>query len=72
MTDSPGTGVPPREGVTILTTCAHHGARGYCNLRVRKDGGEITLDPHVDGGCVIVLDEAAAIQLHELLGTWLG
>ncbi len=55
MTDSPQAGVPPREGVTILTTCAHHGARGFCNLRGRRDGGEITLDPHVYGGCVINL-----------------
>lgn len=66
MADDPGA----RE--TILATCANHGARGFCNLRASKHGGEITLDPHVDGGCVIILDEAGATRLHGLLGTWLG
>jgi hypothetical protein len=30
------------------------------------------LDPHVTGACVIILDEAAATALFDVLGTWLG
>lgn len=65
---------PPRDGNhrTISTTCQTHGGSGFCNLRVSKAGGDITLDPHVAGRCVIVLDEAAATQLFGVLGEWLG
>ncbi len=56
---------------TILATCQAHGARGFCNLRVSKAGGDIVLDPHVSGGCVVVLDEAAATALLHVLGEWL-
>lgn len=57
----------------IHTYCSQHGgARGFTNLVVRKRGGEIELDPHVNGGCVIVLDEAAATELFGILGEWLG
>ncbi|HSL08344.1 MAG TPA: hypothetical protein VK887_10265 [Pseudonocardiaceae bacterium] len=57
---------------TILTTCQVHGCRGFCNLRVRKIDGEIVLDPHVAGSCVLRLDEAAATQLFDILGEWVG
>jgi hypothetical protein len=30
------------------------------------------LNTHVDGSCVLSLDEAAAMQLFDLLGEWLG
>lgn len=57
---------------TIPTTCQIHGSKGFCNLRLTKTDGEIVLDPHVGGACVLRLDEGAATQLFELLGEWLG
>jgi hypothetical protein len=58
---------------TIPVTCGTHGGgRGFCNLRVTRAKGEITLDPHVTGQCVIVLDETAAATLSTLLREWLG
>ena len=58
--------------LTIIVTCSAHGARGFCNLRITKVGREITLDPHVAGGCVIVLDEIAASAVFDMFGEWLG
>ncbi len=57
---------------TISTTCQIHGSKGFCNLRVTKIDGEIVLNPHVDGSCVLRLDETAATQLFDMLGEWLG
>jgi hypothetical protein len=57
---------------TIPTTCQIHGCQGFCNLRVSKIGGEIVLNPHVDGSCVLRLDHTAASQLFDILGEWLG
>lgn len=58
---------------TIPVTCqTHGGARGFCNLRIRKVDGVIVLDPHVAGSCVIGLDEVAATALFDLLGAWRG
>jgi hypothetical protein len=34
--------------------------------------GKIVLDPHVTGGCVIVLEEKAANALLGVLQEWLG
>ncbi|MGH8602281.1 MAG: hypothetical protein ACREXR_05740 [Gammaproteobacteria bacterium] len=57
---------------TILTTCQIHGSQGFYNLRVSKVNGEIVLNPHVDGSCVLRLDYTAATQLFDILGEWLG
>jgi hypothetical protein len=57
---------------TLCITCQIHGSRGFCNLRISKVNGEIVLNPHVDGSCILSLDEAAATQLFDLLGEWLG
>jgi hypothetical protein len=57
---------------TIPTTCQIHGIRGFCNLRVSKVNGEIVLNLHVDGSSVLSFDEAAATQLFDILGGWLG
>lgn len=57
---------------TISVTCQIHGSKGFCNLRVTKTDGEIVLNPHVGGSCVLRLDEGAATQLFDLLGEWLG
>ncbi len=61
-----------RDRRTIPTTCRTHGAAGFCNLRVSKVNGNIVLDPHVDGSCVLELNEAAATALFDVLGEWLG
>jgi lipoate-protein ligase A len=59
---------------SIPCTCSVHGGTlGYPNLAVRRTGGgEIVLDLHQVGACVITLDEAAANQLFDVLGEWLG
>ena len=57
---------------TIAITCQIHGCRGFCNLRVSKVNGEIILNPHVDGSCILRFDEGAATQFFELLGELLG
>ena len=57
---------------TISITCQIHDSKGFCNLRVTKIDGEIVLNPHVDGSCVLRLDETAATQLFDILGEWLG
>ncbi|MGH3802742.1 MAG: hypothetical protein ACRDTD_21975 [Pseudonocardiaceae bacterium] len=57
----------------LPSTCTQHGdARGFTNLVVRRLDDGIELDPHAVGGCVVTLDEAAANQLFDLLGEWLG
>lgn len=57
----------------IPATCTQHGgARGFTNLVVKKLDGEIELDPHVTGGCVIKLDENGATALRDALTEWLG
>jgi hypothetical protein len=75
--------IPITEGATagasrdnrkaIPVSCAlHRGPRGFANLVVeRKRNGEIVLDPHVTGACVIIFDEDAATALFEVLRTWL-
>ena len=57
----------------IPVSCGvHKGPRGFTNLVVeRKPNGEIVLDPHVTGQCIIVLDAAAARALFNVLRTWL-
>lgn len=64
---------PPRDPNRRLlhVTCAIHGARGFCDLVVTKINGEIALNPHVDNSCVLILDEVAAITLHQALREWL-
>jgi hypothetical protein len=50
----------------------HRDPRGFANLVVElKPNGEIVLDPHVTGACFIILDEAGATALFDVLGTWL-
>lgn len=61
-----------RRSRTIPTTCVRHGTAGFTNLRVTQRGGDIELDPHVDGGCVLRLNETAATSLLKTLGELLG
>jgi hypothetical protein len=56
----------------IPATCAlHRGAAGFTNLMVKMSDRMIVLDPHVDGCCVITLNEAAARALYDVLTEWL-
>jgi hypothetical protein len=43
-----------------------------CNLRVTKVNGNIVLDPHVAGCCVITLDTDQASALRDTLTEWLS
>jgi hypothetical protein len=57
----------------IAATCTRHGgARGFTNLIVSKRDGEIELDAHATGGCVLRLDEGAARSMCETVLGWLG
>jgi hypothetical protein len=50
----------------------HQGALGFANVVVRQRGSLIELDCHLDGSCILTLDEGAATQLRDLLIKWLG
>lgn len=57
----------------IHATCTQHGgARGFTNVVLTKRGGEIELDPHVTGSCVITFDEDAASAVRDTITEWLG
>jgi hypothetical protein len=57
----------------IDASCTQHGgSRGFTNLVIRKRDGDIELDPHVTGGCLIKLDERGATALRDALTEWLG
>jgi hypothetical protein len=57
----------------IQASCSvHQGAVGFTNLVVSKRGGEIELNPHVDGSCLLTLSEDAACALRDVLIEWLG
>jgi hypothetical protein len=58
---------------TVPATCElHRGPIGFTNLLVSKRDGTIVLDPHVDGSCVIYLDQDGATELCDTLTEWLG
>ena len=56
----------------LMTTCQAHGAVGFTNLLVTKEGGFIVLNPHIGNCCVLRLNEQVATALYQLLGEWLG
>jgi len=57
----------------IHATCAlHRGPAGFANVVVSKRDGQIQIDCHVDGSCVLTLDEDEAIALRDALIAWLG
>jgi hypothetical protein len=72
------TGAPPTQGAgtnrkVIHASCTvHRGPAGFANLVVSKRNGQIELDSHVDGSCVLTLAEDAAIALRDALTQWLG
>jgi hypothetical protein len=62
-----------RRRVVIYASCSvHQVAVGFTNLVVSKRNGEIELDPHVDGGCLLTLSEDEACALRDALTEWLG
>lgn len=73
MADGATVGASGENSRTIPVSCAlHRGPRGFATLMVEKRGEKIALDVQVTGGCVIILDEAGAAALFDVLGTWLG
>ncbi len=64
----------PRDPRRVIhASCSvHRGAVGFTNLVVSKRGGEIELDPHVDGSCKLTLAEDAACALRDALTELLG
>jgi hypothetical protein len=57
----------------INASCTQHGGTpGFTNLVITKRDGDIELDPHVTGGCLIKLDEGGATALRDALTEWLG
>ncbi|MGH3825644.1 MAG: hypothetical protein ACRDQX_00500 [Pseudonocardiaceae bacterium] len=67
------TGAPCANRRAVGVTCAmHRGPRGFANLVLEKQDGEIIFDPHVTGECVLILDEDAAVVVRDALIEWLG
>lgn len=62
----------PNRRVIMCHCSTHGGPRGFTNLVLTKCDGEIEMNPHATGGCVIVLDEKAAAELFDCIGEWLG
>lgn len=59
--------------VVIPASCAvHGGSAGFTNVVIRKLDGEIELDPHVTGACLLRFKEDAATTLRDVLIEWLG
>ena len=72
MAEGATAGASRENRTAIPVSCAlHRGPRGFANLVVEKQGGEIVLDPHVTGACVIIFDDDAATTLFEVLRRWL-
>jgi hypothetical protein len=75
MTTGAGSGKPgrrdPNRRVIDIYCATHGGPRGFTPLVCTKVDDLIQLDPHAIG-CVLVLDEDAAIQLRDVLIEWLG
>jgi hypothetical protein len=56
-----------------MASCSvHRGAVGFCNLVVSKIDGDIELNPHADGCCLLTLSEDGATELRDVLTEWLG
>lgn len=71
MTDDHGRNVSCRRAIPV--TCTQHGGTpGFTNLVITQRDGDIELDPHVDRGCVLLLDETGARALSRALQELLG
>lgn len=67
-----GSGMSGNRRVIHVSCLTHSGTRGFANLVVSKHNGEIVMDPHVTGQCVLTLAEDEAIALRDALTEWLG
>ena len=67
-----GSGMSDNRRAISITCSVHGGTPGFTNLMVSQRDGDIVLDPHVTGACVIVLNETAATALFDFLGELLG
>lgn len=57
----------------IHASCSLHGGpAGFANVVLRKVDGEIELDPHVTGACVLRFVEHEAAALAGTILEWLG
>jgi hypothetical protein len=64
---------PHESRKVIHASCSvHQVAVGFTNLVVSKRNGQIVLDPHVDGSCLLTLSEDEACALRDVLIEWLG
>ncbi|HEY3894976.1 MAG TPA: hypothetical protein VGL88_06370 [Pseudonocardiaceae bacterium] len=65
---------PAERGRRVIhATCAiHPGSRGFCNLVITREDGDIILNPHTTGACVLILDETEARSMRDVLTEWLG
>jgi tRNA G10 N-methylase Trm11 len=70
--DTPSQRPHERRKVVQASCSVHQVARGFTNLAVSKRNGEIMLDPHVDGSCLLTLAEDAACVLRDALTELLG
>ena len=56
----------------LAATCrVHSGSAGFTNLLVTREPGRVVLAPHLDGSCVILIDDDVARQLSGVLQEWL-
>lgn len=73
MTNATNVETSGRNRRVIHATCTKHGgSHGFANLVMSRSGGQITLDPHVTGQCVLTLDETEASMMRDALMEWLG
>jgi hypothetical protein len=61
----------PKRRVINATCATHPASNGFTNLVVTQRDGNIVLDPHATGQCLLTLDNDAARTLHETLKEWL-
>lgn len=62
-----------RHRKVIHAACTCQGvAAGFTNMVVSKRDGQIVLDPHVTGACVLTFGENEACALRDALIGWLG
>ncbi|MGH3673778.1 MAG: hypothetical protein ACRDSH_24625 [Pseudonocardiaceae bacterium] len=73
MTNATNLETTERNRRVIHATCTKHGgSRGFVNLVMSRSGGQIVLDLHVTGQCVLSLDEDEARSMRDALTEWLG
>ncbi|HEY6424308.1 MAG TPA: hypothetical protein VIY28_13875 [Pseudonocardiaceae bacterium] len=72
MTNEEGEPATSNRRVIHAACVTHGGPEGFANVVLRKLNGEIELDPHATGACVLRFDEEAATVMRDQLTEWLG